>query len=105
MAVKCSIEEARRFARNMRKQMTRRKYKAQLNTNREISSDLHHEYMMKVIEYFGGLKKMGYRAVDDLDESGKIGDIVPITKKWIKERRIKQAEQEQQLFNLIKKAI
>jgi hypothetical protein len=84
-----TLEEAKQFARKMRRQMTILRRKALVNTDKSL--DLHHEYMQKVIEFFGGLKKMGFRTTD-WDEPGKPGRVVPITKEWIAEQRRKETK-------------
>lgn len=81
------LAEARRFAKRMRQQMTYRRHKALLNTDK--SKDLNHEYMEKVIEYFSGLKKRGFRTTDE-NEPGVPGRIVPITRQWVKEQLAKE---------------
>lgn len=110
-----TLQEAKAFARKMRRQMTRLRYRALLNTDRN-NHEPHRQYMAKVIEFFGTLKEWGFRTTDE-DEPGRKGRIVPITEEWIQEqlaketplqklqRRIRNTENEEEQLQLSRELI
>lgn len=87
---KATLQEARRFVRNMRQQIERRRLKFVFCTNDKRRSGLYGDMMDKLIEFEGGLKKMGFRTTDE-DEPGRVGRVVPRTKEWAEWRKAKDA--------------